>query len=491
MFNKTIRNLLTRKKLDNQKKKMNIKKAVIVIGFLFFIITTVLSWDGIKELFSIENSDSNYNTNLNIFPVKVIKVNKQKIIPTISVLGTIEEFEKVKITSKISGSIENIYVQEGDRVKKNSKLAQIERLPLELELKKNIAQLNEAKSSLAYAKQKLYDKRKEAEIKINRIVKLRANFKKLKAKLKKMKATFKGKKELYKEEGISKEEYQTVRTELISTESQYIAALKDLQIAKVGYRNSDIKAMGYKVPKDKKKKFQLFVEINSGLEKAEVQKAEARLNSAKIAVQSTRRLLRETTIRSPINGIVALRNKGIGENVGSGNVSSNSEPIMILVDIHKLYATFNVRASELIYIKKGIKIEFTVDVYRNEKFIGIVRCINPVIDGKTHTAKVKALLNNHNEKLKPGMFIRSKIITGGLKHIVLLPTEAIIPKEGNNGWAFVYNKDRIYKIEIKTGNEFENKTEILSGIKDGDLVAIEKLSQLREGVRIKPIVTSL
>ncbi|MCE9501523.1 MAG: efflux RND transporter periplasmic adaptor subunit, partial [Leptospira sp.] len=401
---------------------------------------------------------------LDILNVKAIKAYPEKKTPTLSAIGSIDFFEKVDVVSKTSGNIQKLFVKEGDDVIPGQILVQMETLQLELEQKKNSAQLESARSSLRLAEEK-YEKAKSAvEIRVMEVEKRRTQVKELKAELDKIRATFTGKQALYQESGVSKEEFGVVKTAVISAEAKFLLAKKDLEISQIGFRDEDLKNRKMVIPKDPQKRSEAFVLLNTRIEKAEMEVAVSQLNSAKAALDSTQELLRTTTIRSPINGVVAFRNKHVGEFVNQGSVTSSEQAIMVLVNINSVYAKMNVRESELKTIRRGMPLEFTVDVYPSEKFQGNVTIINPIVDPKTHTAEVKALLKNPENKLKPGMFLRGILVTGKPEFVMLLLSSSITPKEGENAWVFVIKNNLILKSEVKTGRTYDDKIEIRSGL---------------------------
>lgn len=460
-------------------------KIAIVSGFAILIISQILTNDTVKDYlgkfipFLSQSSDDAIPIN-----VKTIIAKETQITPTVNVLGTIDYYEKIDISSKVSGKIEKIYPVEGSKVKKGQIIIEIEKLPLQLERKKNIAALAEAVSSDKLAGEKLLNKRKEVEAKLRQLEKLSATVKEYKAQLIKTRATFEGKAQLYNEEGISAEEYNTMKTNVITVESQYINAQKDLEMAGIGYRDSDIEAMGFAVPTDIKKKFEILVNINSRMEKAEKEMTEARIKSEKASLESTETLLKECTIRSPITSYVALRNKNVGEQVNGGSASS-SEAIMVLVDINKVFVKIDMNESDVINIKTGDTLSFTADIYPKKTFNGIITSINPIIDQRTHTAQIKAIFQNSEEIFRPGNFIRSKVVTGEPFQAVLVPSKSVIPIENNTGWVFIAKNGKAFKSNVITGNEDNEEIEVISGISRGDLVIIDKLNQLREGASIE------
>lgn len=429
--------------------------------------------------------------NLDEIHIKVLKLKKSNVVPELSALGTIEYYEKVSISSKTAGRIERISVKAGDRVRKGQTLLQIERLPLELELRKQKAALAASESQLKLAREEYLRARSSVEGRVKEIEKREVTLRDLLSGLKKTRFTYEGKKTLFAEGGISREEFETVRQELVSAEASYSSAKKDVEIARIGFRPEDLEKRGIPLPGNAAGRIVAYAELNTLTEKASVEVAESRVNAAREDLYSTRRLLEEMTIISPIDGIVAVRNKSVGEEVSGGSADSAEQAILVIIEVDRVYATINIRESDLKNISQGQKIHFSVDVYPEEEFAATVEIIKPIIDQQTHTAEIKGVVPNTDHRLRSGMFIRARVATGKPEERILVPADALIPRSDNKAWVFVIREDKAYRVEVVTGRQFGEDIEIVEGLEEGNVIAVEKLSQLFQGVTITPDYTHL
>ena len=368
----------------------------------------------------------------------------------------------MNISSKISGRIERIYVKEGDVVRKGQVVAQIERLSMELEIKKQTASLDAAKSSLKLAQERYDNACRNIEKSFKGIERQITQVRELKAGMDKMRKTYERKKILFDANppGISLEEFETVKTSLISMEARYLMSKKALEISQVGFRDIDIRSKGKSVPTSKTTKFKVLVDINTRIEKAQVNVARSGVKSVQAELNNVRTLLRETRIISPINGVVATLNMSVGEQVRGGAAVNPTEALMVIVDINRVYAVMDIRESELKNIAVKMKFEFTVDAFQDQTFQGRIDIINPLVDGKTHTVTVKSLVQNTGLKPRPGMFMRGKIIIGHPEKVMVMPIKAVQPREGNNAWVFLIKENRVYRTEVETGRQFGDVIEI-------------------------------
>lgn len=431
-------------------------------------------------------SASEEGTDLSVLSVPAVQVQPEEVTPRITSVGTIEQFEKVEINAKSPGRIEKFFAREGDTVRSGQKIVQLERAFLELELKQQQAAHEAAQSEQALTYERYLNTRKAAASKFKEIEKQTTLVRKLRSDMNRVRETYAGKQVLAVEGGISQEEFAEMKNEVIGKEAAYRMALRDLEIVSVGYRDEDIKQKGLEVPADPEAKKKLLIDLNTAAEKAEVDVAKSRVKSAEAAMQTTLALLKESTIVSPIDGMVASRNKAVGEQVTGGSVSTPSQAIMVIVDIRKVYAVMTVKESDLQTLRQGMRMVFTADPYPDQQFNGVIDIINPVVDPKTHTIEVKAVLANPGQKLRPGMFIRSSIVSGEAEKMIVVPQGAVLPLEDNKGYVFVIRSGIVQKAQVQTGRQIDDRLEIKEGLKPGDIVATDKLNQLRDGMRVTP-----
>lgn len=438
-----------------------------------------LQWFGDGALLSSEESQ--------LMRLEVVAVAPEEITPAVFSAGKIEHYEKVEIVSRNAGRIERIYVHEGDVVASGQLLVQMEKLPLQIQLMQQRAALESARARLQLAEERYATARRDREKVIQSIDKQRTQVREIKAHLDKTRATFQGQELLYKQGGISLETYRQARAELISAEADYLTALKDLQIISIGYRDEDIRSRGLAVPASATARKQVLLDINTAMEKAEVSVARAEVEAARAEVNSISLLLNETAVRSPLRGIVSERNRSPGEEVTGPSPQGSSQAILVLVDIEKVYAVINVREERATEIEPEMAMRFTVDVFPEEDFSARVTSVNPVVDERTHTVEVRALMENPGLRLRPGMFIRAEVATGEPREVILIPTRYVIPRQGNQAWVYIVQAGTVYRASVETGEEYGDRMEIVSGLEAGNLLAAEKFSLLRDGLRVEAV----
>ncbi len=468
----------------------NKKLSKAIILFLIAITIYILRPDSSKRngIFGIFKSKNTVSDEIDLSKVlvKAKKIQLESISPSLSILGSIDYVEKIDVVSKTAANIRSIYVKEGENVRKDQIIVQMDTLQLELERRKQESGYNSALSSLKLAKEKYTKAREAIEIRLLEVEKRKTQVKETEAELIKTRSTVEGKEILFKEGGVSKEEYERFQTTLVSAEAKYRISLREWEMSLVGFRPQDLSAAGVSVPHDPNRLKEAYVDLNTRIDRAEVEVAQSQVEAAKAALQSTDELLRNATIRSPIDGIVAYVNKHVGEYVNPGGVTSSDQAILNLIGINSVYAKFSIPESEMPKIKKGLNVEFSLDVYPNNLFKGQIDLINPMIDPKTHTRDVKVKIENLEKKFNPGMFVRGTIFTGSPEMTLLVPQQAIVPKEKERAWVFEIKNGKIFRTDVKVGREIKGSIVISEGLEPDAVVAIDKLTQLKDGMLVKP-----
>ena len=354
-------------------------------------------------------------------------LKKTSITPELSSFGNISFLTKVDITSTLDGKITGIFVEEGDAVRKGRKLAQLENIQLMIQREQTIMAVNVAESSLNLAETRYREGRLNVEAQMLSIEKTVIELEQKERELKLLKETLNNKKQLFEIGGITEESLKTVELNYYAMEAEYRTMQKDLEIQRIGFRNEDILNMGYTVPADPGKKKELLIDINTQTLKAEVFEAETKLESAKAELKSINALIDELTIYSPINGIFGGKNAETGESVKEGAA------LFSIFDSSEVYVIFNIQETSTINIKEGLKVNIIIDAFPDKNFQGTVYLISPTVDPQTGNIAVRALLDNSDGLLRPGMFARVKVIYDESREAILIPETAILKKQGNPG----------------------------------------------------------
>ncbi|TGL79169.1 efflux RND transporter periplasmic adaptor subunit [Leptospira yasudae] len=417
--------------------------------------------------------------------VLAMNVEMESITPMVEASGMIDFIEKVDIYSKVSGRIEKTYFKEGEDVSQNQRLFKMETLPLELELLKQESTMESSKSQVKLAREKYIKAKGNVLARIQEYEKSISVLEKNKQEYEKAKTTFAGIEEIYNAGGYSREEFETAKLNLHSKETAVQLAERDVEIRSIGLTDKDILRNNYKVPDSKEERIKILEEINSLIEKAEWEVTEGVLKAHEAQVNSTKMLLKESLVYSPITGVVSKQFKNEGEILTS---SGPGQHVLSVINVKQVYAVLNIPESESIDLKKGMRVSFSADVFKGQEFVGIVQMVSPIIDQKSHTVEIKAIVDNKNKQLKPGMFIRANITTGKEKPTIRIPSTAVLLNEDNaTGIVCVVRDGKSFRNEVKLGPQSEGKIVVSEGLINGDTILLERISQIRDGMPVNPL----
>jgi len=156
--------------------------------------------------------------------------------------------------------------------------------------------------------------------------------------------------------------------------------------------------------------------------------------------------------------------------IEEGSSVKQGQPLFKIANFNTLWANFDVYENQIGLFKKGQEISITTNT--NKVINAKVDFIDPVIDTKTKTVKLRVVLNNRNNLLKPGMFVEGKIkgINSDKGAIISIPASAVL-WTGKRSVVYVKTNENapVFEMrEITLGNRIGNNYEVLKGLKNED-----------------------
>jgi RND family efflux transporter MFP subunit len=210
-------------------------------------------------------------------------------------------------------------------------------------------------------------------------------------------------------------------------------------------------------------------------------------DSKKMALDVTQasynNLVENTTLQSPIDGVVTARN------YDKGDLYSAGKPVLVVEQIKPVKILINVNEQYYKNVKKGMPIEtITLDALPGENFTGSVSLVYPTLDATTRTFPVEVKIKNENERVRPGMFARVTLNFGTELHTVV-PDEAIVKQVGSGDrYVYVVKADGTVSYnKVELGRRMGTEYEVISGVEDGATVVIAGQNKLANGVKVQVI----
>lgn len=191
---------------------------------------------------------------------------------------------------------------------------------------------------------------------------------------------------------------------------------------------------------------------------------------------------RSIHVHSPASGIV------IKKNVQEGMFVKPGKNLYTIADLRRVWVYADVYEYEMEWIKEGQKAEMTLAAYPGRVFTGKVSFINPFMEPKTRTVKVRIEFDNSEGKLKPDMFTNVTLFSKRKKASVAVPTEAVLLSGERSVVIVSRGSGKFTPKEVVLGMEAGGYYEVASGLKEGEEVVtsahflIDSESRLKEAI---------
>jgi RND family efflux transporter MFP subunit len=213
-----------------------------------------------------------------------------------------------------------------------------------------------------------------------------------------------------------------------------------------------------------------------GLSKSDLDAVELQYNVAKTQVKN---LIENTTLLSPIDGVITARNYDVGD------MYAMAAPIFTVEQIKPVKLLVAISESDYSKVKKGDRVSIKADALPELTFDGKVERIYPTIDPMTRTFTSEVVVANNYSTLRPGMFVRVTV-NFGTNNNVVIPDVAVVKQQGS-GERFVYvlNQDGTVSYQkIVLGRRMGAEYEVLEGLADGATVVVGGQIRLKDGVKV-------
>jgi HlyD family secretion protein len=400
--------------MANGKKKS--KRVIYILSAFVFIVVVVVG------LVAATRGTTKIDAS------KLAKVERGDLAKSVVATGKIYPITNVEVKSKASGIVQKLLVDYGENVKKDQVLAELDKQEI-------LAQVNQEKASLQAA------------------------------------------------------------------EAAARAADADMEHAKVDAEGPDVPMLkrayerAQKMAKDgvvsestlddAQKSYELAVNKQQ-LGKANVISATAKLKQAEAQVAQAKALLDEknkeyqnSTIVSPIDGMVLSRDVEVGSAVSSILVlGSSATLVMTLGDIRSVYVKGKVDESDIGRVYIGQPARIKVESYKDRTFSGKVTKISPMGVEKDNvtTFEVRVSIDNSKGELKSQMTANAEILLEEHKSILMVPEGALIYDKDRKASIEIPEptaKDGKKKVDVTVGISNGSKTELLSGLKEGQQVILQ------------------
>ncbi|TET24704.1 MAG: HlyD family efflux transporter periplasmic adaptor subunit [Candidatus Aminicenantes bacterium] len=345
-------------------------------------------------------------------PTNTAVVEMGNISKTVVATGKIEALYKAEIKSKIGGLIKQFYVEEGDKVSVGQKLVEIIPGATPVELVRARTEVKAAAYDKGFVEKKYLRSKK-----------------------------------LHEQNLISPEEYDQAKANYQIAKARFFAAMAQLRVLEQG---SNVTA------------------LVEGIEISEQDQREIE--------KETREAIASMTVIAPISGIILSRDTDKGSAVIPISSAYGGTVIMTIADVSEKHFRGDVDEADIGKVHLGLPARIYVETYPDESFKAELTHISPMgrEEDDIINFEIRATIEDLEDRLRVGMSADAELILEEHENVLVIPEGAIIYEDGK---IFVNIQDDsvpegLRKIEITKGISDGLRTEVLSGLEEGQVVVL-------------------
>jgi len=358
--------------------------------------------------------------------VGVVKVVRHNLASTLEIASEFEPFQEINVYAKVSGYIQKLYVDWGTHVKQGQLLAVLEIPELQQQLQQDEAAVRRSDQDLARAHEEL--NRSESSYKVAHLTYTRLA------------------------------DVQKSRPELVAQQEVDVAQGKD-------------------------------VEASAGVSGAKdaLAASEQALLASKAALEKDKAMFAYARITAPFDGVITKINAYTGALLPAGTASSNADSALCRLSQNNLLRlVIPVPERAVADIREGQILAVNVSAIK-KTFNGKIVRFSDEIDTGTRTMHTEVNVPNPTFELVPGMYASVQIPLHAVNDVLTVPVQAVQSGGNGQGAVLVVNaSNRIEKRSVTLGLETATDAEILSGLKEGEMVVFGEQNQFRPDQLVSP-----
>ncbi|MCO6059966.1 efflux RND transporter periplasmic adaptor subunit [Pseudomonas sp. MOB-449] len=227
------------------------------------------------------------------------------------------------------------------------------------------------------------------------------------------------------------------------------------------------------------------------ISKSEFDRLSSELQAATGKVAQLKALLAKKRIIAPFSGTIGIRQVDVGDFLSSGTT------IATLQDLNTLFVDFFLPEQSAPLLAVGQKVRISVAAYPGEYFEGDIAALNPKVEESTRNLQVRAVLQNPEGKLLPGMFANLEVLLPGEQERIVIPETAITYTLYGNSVYVISEKQNaegqgqdsqpqlvVERRFVETGERRDGQVVVLKGLEVGEQVVTSGQLKLDNGSHV-------
>jgi multidrug efflux pump subunit AcrA (membrane-fusion protein) len=360
--------------------------------------------------------------------VDVVTVQRKDMIRKIDLTGQTVPESQVDIAAKYTGKVTQINVELGQQVSPGQILLSQDSSDVDISISQNTASYRQASADA-----------------IESNAAFEANYQKAQSDYQHSVTNYDRYKTLYSQGAISKEALDNAEQQMASSQAALDTWSKQLSAGSA----------------------------------ASVQSKLASRDKAQSAIDALQNQKSDLILRAPRAGVIGFRQ------VEVGNIVSAGQKVLSIVDNSNIYVDCSVSEQDIGQIALGVPTTISIESL-GKSYTGKIIYISPAMDSKTQTFTIRIALDKPDDSIRSGMFARTTINVAIRPQTLFVPKEAVISLNGKDRIFIVNSNNQIEERIVELGLRNDKSVEILSGLKDGEQIALSNLSRLKTGITITP-----
>jgi RND family efflux transporter MFP subunit len=216
-----------------------------------------------------------------------------------------------------------------------------------------------------------------------------------------------------------------------------------------------------------------------------VDKAEKAYEEEKLEFERSRRTQQRNRLVTPISGVIlALARNQDGQLLANGQLVSPGQIVVQVAPLHPLVADVELVGGDIAAAAVDLEARAHYHAWPREQFPGKVLRLAPTVDQRTRALRVEVEIDNHMQRLRPGMFVEVTLVGERRENVPVVPRSAVADR-GGRPVVFVMRQQYVEQQAVELGLHDDERVEVRAGVTQGDLVVVSGLETLTDKMPVR------
>lgn len=380
--------------------------------------------------------------------------------------GRVEAFEETPLYPKVTGYVEEVFVDIGDSVKKGQKLIQLWIPEMQDEQEQKEALVAQAEAEVQQAEAAV----QASEARINtgkaRVNQAEAGIGRTEGEYERWKSEYERIKELVAKGSVTPKLADETLNQFRAAEASRTESTANVESAKAELNEA---------------------QANASKSRADLVAAKAKHRVAEANLKQTKTLVGYAEIKAPFDGVVTRRSVDTGHYVHPANGGS-TQPLLVVARTDKVRIFVDVPEMEAPLVDGGDTAVIRIQSLRNHEFEATVTRTSWSLNTSNRSIRTEIDVANEAGILRPGMYATVTILLDERSEALALPITAIV-QDGQNTCCCCVESGQIRRQPIVLGLRNGNEVEVVSGLSGSESIVLAQADSLRQGQQVEVIET--